>query len=676
MTESTAIEDYLTERRAFMVERQIAARGIRSARVLKAMNTVPRERFLPERLREFAYEDSALPIAEQQTISQPYIVAFMVDALALEGNECVLEVGTGSGYAAAVLAEIVRKVVSIERHKTLADNARNILQDLDYQNVSVIQGDGSQGLPEGAPFDAIIVTAGSPNVPDALKQQLAIGGRLVIPVGDVDGHQTLLRVTRISEQEFKQDYLSDVRFVPLIGESGWHESRAPSADASDGRSGYLSSERRLDASTLIAEAAEPFDDIDQLNLDRVLERIGDARVVLIGEASHGTSEFYRFRARLTQELINRKGFNFVAAEADWPDAARINHYVRDLKGLPGEWNAFSRFPSWMWRNQEVQTFVDWLYQHNQRIAKPDERVGFYGLDLYSLYTSIDAVLDYLEQVDPEAAKVARERYGCLTPYQADPATYARAALSKRFEECEEGVVAMLSDLLKRRLEYSTSDGDRFMDAVQNARLIASAERYYRSMYSGYSASWNLRDQHMFETLEALLVHHGSESKAIVWEHNSHIGDASATDMAVRGQLNVGQLCRQEFGDQAFLVGFGTHTGTVAAASDWDEPMEIKQVQPSLPGSWEKACHDTGIPSFTLGLRHPDNVHLKQQLSKVQLERAIGVIYRPETERASHYFRAKLAQQFDEYVWFDESHAVTPLNAEMVKGMPDTYPFGV
>lgn len=676
MTESTAIEANLSERRAFMVERQIAARGIRSARVLKAMNTVPRERFLPERLREFAYEDSALPIAEQQTISQPYIVAFMVDALALEGDECVLDVGTGSGYAAAVLAEIVRKVISIERHKTLADNARNILQDLDYQNVSVIHGDGSQGLPQGAPFDAIIVAAGSPDVPETLKQQLAIGGRLVIPVGDVDGHQTLLRVTRVNEQEFKQEYLSDVRFVPLIGESGWHESRAPSASVNNTRGGYLSSERRMNASALIAEAAEPFGDIDQANLDRVLERIGDARVVLIGEASHGTSEFYRFRARLTQELITRKGFNFVAAEADWPDAARINHYVRDLQGLPGEWSAFSRFPSWMWRNQEVQTFVDWLYQHNQQIADPDKRIGFYGLDLYSLYTSIDAVLDYLDQVDPEAAKVARERYGCLTPYQADPATYARAALSKRFEECEEGVVAMLSDLLKRRLEYSTSDGDRFMDAVQNARLIASAERYYRSMYSGYSASWNLRDQHMFETLEALLAHHGGESKAIVWEHNSHIGDASATDMVVRGQLNVGQLCREEFGDRAFLVGFGTHTGTVAAAADWDEPMEVKQVQPSLPGSWEKACHDTGIPAFTLGLRHPDNVHLKQQLSKVQLERAIGVIYRPETERTSHYFRAQLAQQFDEYVWFDESHAVTPLNAEMVKGMPDTYPFAV
>lgn len=678
MAELTDKEQTLSERRAFMVERQLVARGIRSARVLKAMNTVPREEFLPSELEEFAYEDSPLPISEQQTISQPYIVALMVEALQLEGNECVLDVGTGSGYAAAVLAEIARKVVSVERHQALADSAREVLQRLDYQNVSVIHGDGTQGLPAGAPFDAIVVAAATAQIPDALKNQLAVNGRLVIPVGDIRRHQALLRITRVSETEFKEEHLTDVRFVPLVGQTAGQASTAgDNSQASAGHQGPRGpSTARIDASSLIAEAAEPFDDIDQANLDKMLERIGDARVVLIGEASHGTSEFYRFRARITQELIKRKGFNFVAAEADWPDAARVNHYVRNLKSRPGEWTAFSRFPSWMWRNREVQTFVDWLHQHNQQVAQVEKCIGFYGLDLYSLYTSIDAVLEYLDQVDPEAAQVARERYGCLTPYQADPATYARAALSERFEQCEEGVVDMLTDLLKKRLDYSTSDGDRFMDAVQNARLVSNAERYYRNMYSGYSASWNMRDEHMFETLEALLAHHGENSKAVVWEHNSHIGDASATDMVARGQLNVGQLCREQFGDKAFLIGFGTHKGTVAAASDWDEPMEIKEVRPSLPGSWEKACHDTRIPAFTLGLRQPGNEALKQQLSKSQLERAIGVIYRPETERASHYFHAQLARQFDEYVWFDESHAVTPLSAEMLEGMPETYPFGV
>lgn len=672
MSEIDEYQETLAERRAFMVERQIAARGIRSARVLKAMNTVPREAFLPEELREFAYEDAPLPIAQKQTISQPYIVALMVEALQLEGHESVLEIGTGSGYAAAILAETVRKVTSIERHKALADRARELLQQLDYQNVSVIEGDGSQGMAEGAPFDAIVVTAGSPSVPESLKRQLAVGGRLVIPVGETKTNQALLRITRVGENEYQEEHLSDVRFVPLVGKSAWQETTPASAPA-QGQKAQTADQ--VDISKLIAEAAEAFDDIEHVDFDKILQRIGNARVVLIGEASHGTSEFYRFRARLTQELITRKGFNFVAAEADWPDAARINHYVRDLKGTPGDWTPFARFPTWMWRNREVQNFVDWLHDYNKHAADP-ARVGFYGLDLYSLYTSIEAVLEYLDDVDPEAAQLARERYGCLTPYQADPATYARAAMSQRFEDCEDGVVKMLTDLLEKRLQYSTSDGDRFMNAVQNARLVSNAERYYRSMYSGYSASWNLRDEHMFETLEALLAFHGEHSKAVVWEHNSHIGDATATDMVARGQLNVGELCRKQFGDSAYLIGFGTHKGTVAAASDWEEPMEIKKVQPSLPGSWENTCHQTGIAAFTLGLRQPGNELLKEYLSRTQLERAIGVIYRPETERASHYFRARLARQFDEYVWFDESQAVTPLQPEMVKGMPETYPFGV
>lgn len=674
MTTSINKEEQLAERRAFMVERQVAARGIKSARVLKAMNTVPREAFLPENLREFAYEDSPLPIAQGQTMSQPYIVALMVEALQLEGNECVLEVGTGSGYGAAVLAETARKVVTVERHKALAENAREILQQLDYQNISVIEGDGAQGLPEGAPFDAIAVTAGGAEVPEALKQQLAVNGRLVIPVGKPEGVQSLTRITRVSETEFQQEHLLDVRFVPLVQGTD-SEPTSASGKRDNGRRQQAREQESVDISELIAEAAEPIDNIDQANLDNILERIGDARVVLIGEASHGTSEFYRFRARITQELITRKGFNFVAAEADWPDAARINQYVRHAQEAPADWTAFERFPTWMWRNREVQGFVDWLHQHNQPVAA-EQRVGFYGLDLYSLYSSIDAVLGYLDEIDPDAAQVARERYGCLTPYQADPAAYARAALSERFAKCEDGAVAMLTDLLAKRLEYSANDGDRFLDAVQNARLIANAERYYRSMYSGYSASWNLRDEHMFETLEALLAFHGEDSKAVVWEHNSHIGDATATDMVARGQLNVGQLCRQRFGDDAFLIGFGTHMGTVAAASDWNEPMEIKRVRPSLSGSWERACHDTQIPAFTLGLRHPQNHHLKEELSKPHLERAIGVIYRPETERASHYFNAELARQFDEYVWFDETQAITPLTAEMTESMPETYPFGV
>jgi protein-L-isoaspartate(D-aspartate) O-methyltransferase len=325
----------------------------------------------------------------------------------------------------------------------------------------------------------------------------------------------------------------------------------------------------------------------------------------------------------------------------------------------------------MWRNREVRAFVDWLREHNAGVA-PERRTGFYGLDLYSLFTSIRAVLDYLDSVDPEAAAVARRRYGCLTPWESDPATYGAAALRGRYRTCEPEVARILQDLLERRLEYAFHDGERFSDAVQNARLVANAERYYRVMYYGAAESWNLRDRHMFQTLRMLLDFRGADSRAVVWEHNSHVGDASATEMAARGETNVGRMCRETFGRDAFIVGFGTDRGTVAAASDWDGPMEIKSVRPSHPGSYERACHDSGVRSFSLDLHG----EAEESLMTPRLERAIGVIYRPETELASHYFQALLPRQFDEYVWFDETRAVTPLDTAEVEGTPETYPFGL
>lgn len=680
MAEESEQQAYARRRQA-MTERHIAGRGITSSVVLNAMGSVPREAFLPPAMREFAYEDAPLPINEEQTISQPYIVAYMVDALQLTGGGRLLEVGTGSGYAAAVLGEIGDQVVSVERYQTLADSARSVLGSLGYDNVEVIHTDGTLGWSEKAPYDAIVVAAGGPEVPEPLKQQLAIGGRLVIPVGPAQTEQALVRVTRISQSEFREEHLTEVRFVPLVGDAGWEDrrgnrpnKRAPVARAAPN---HMAREAN-DATTseLVAKVAEPINDIDEGEIDKMLERIGDSRVVLIGEASHGTSEFYRFRARITRALIEKKGFDFVAVEADWPDASRVDHYVRHRQASPSEWTAFSRFPTWMWRNEEVRGFVDWLHAYNAGIDDPGKRVGFHGLDLYSLFTSIDAVLDYLDEVDPEAAMTARERYGCLTPWQADPMTYGRAAVTGRYRECEDDAVAMLVELLNKRMTYTHQDGERFMDALQNARLIANAERYYRSMYSGYSDSWNLRDQHMFDTLDTLLSHGGKGTRAVVWEHNSHIGDASATDMHARGQHNVGQLCREAYGGDAYLIGFGTHSGTVAAATDWDDPMEVKQVQPSLKGSWERIFHDTYIPAFTLPLRHVPSPELDKRLHGTCLERAIGVIYRPETERASHYFKACLAAQFDEYVWIDQTQAVTPLSSETLEGVPETYPFGL
>jgi protein-L-isoaspartate(D-aspartate) O-methyltransferase len=403
----------------------------------------------------------------------------------------------------------------------------------------------------------------------------------------------------------------------------------------------------------------------------MLERIGDARVVLIGEATHGTSEFYALRAHITKELIRSRGFTIVAAEADWPDAGRIHRYVRGLPPAPvPEWRAFARFPTWMWRNHEVGRFVEWLREWNVDHAP----VGFYGLDLYSMYRSIQLVLDYLDRVDPDTAKTARQRYGCLTPWEGDPAVYGRAAVSGRYRTCEAEAVAMLRDLIRREIDYASRDGEHFLDAVGNARVVANAEAYYRAMYYGGHASWNRRDEHMFETLESLLRFHEPDAKAVLWEHNSHLGDAAATQMGVQGQLNVGHLCRQKFGDRAYLIGFGTDHGTVAAAHDWDGPMEVMRVRPSHPQSYERLCHDSERSAFLLPLRTPARDDVRAELMTPRLERAIGVVYRPDTELQSHYFHAVLPIQFDEWVWIDETHAVRAVTDADARRLPRTHPF--
>jgi len=327
----------------------------------------------------------------------------------------------------------------------------------------------------------------------------------------------------------------------------------------------------------------------------------------------------------------------------------------------------------MWRNEEVGNFIGWLRQHNEALPM-DVRAEFRGLDVYSLRSSIDAVLDYLDRIDPDAAISARYRYGCLSPWHGDPARYGRAAVTGERDACENEVTAQLEALLARQIEYSSQDGEDFADAAQNARIVRSAEQYYRIMYRGSNDSWNLRDRHMFETLEHVMDRRGPEAKAVIWAHNSHIGDAAATSMGWSGQFNIGELCRTAFRDEAVLIGFGTDRGRVAAADDWDEPMQIKTVLPSRPDSYERVFRHTGVPRSLIDLR--GNGEVREVLSQPRLERAIGVIYRPETELQSHYFEAVLPEQFDAYVWFEQTSAVTPLPTERPHGVPETYPFGV
>lgn len=431
-----------------------------------------------------------------------------------------------------------------------------------------------------------------------------------------------------------------------------------------------------EAVKILVEHGEPLPPIaDQQAFGAMFDRFADAKVVLLGEATHGTSEFYRARAAITRHLIEHHGFNIVAVEADWPDAARIDAYVRHRHVPDTEAAAFERFPTWMWRNEEVADFVNWMRDYNKEHAE-ERRVEFRGLDVYSLNSSIRSVLDYLDKVDPEAARDARGRYGCLSPWQSDPARYGRAVVTGQKKPCDEALLRQLQTLLDKRMDYLRAEsGEAFFDAVQNAKIVHAAEHYYRIMYEGATESWNLRDRHMFETLQSLLARR-DDAKAVIWAHNSHIGNASATAMGWQGEFNIGELCRNAYRGEAVLIGFGTDRGTVAAADDWDEPMQVKTVLPSRPDSHERLFRETELRCSLTDWRENLQADLKEILSRPRLERAIGVVYRPDTELYSHYFEAILAEQFDAFVWFEETRAVTPLSHAHGKGMPETYPFGL
>jgi erythromycin esterase-like protein len=422
--------------------------------------------------------------------------------------------------------------------------------------------------------------------------------------------------------------------------------------------------------------------------DALLDRIGDAPYALLGEASHGTHEFYRERAEITKRLITEKGFAAVVVEADWPDAYRVNCYVRgasDDIDASEALTGFRRFPTWMWRNTVVVDFIEWLRDYNEHLPDDSAKVGFYGMDLYSLHASMKAVLRVLDQHDPEAAKIARQRYACFDHYGPDAQVYGFIAGTNASKSCQEQAIAQLIDLQKRAMRGAERErriaDDQLFFAEQNARVVAHAEEYYRSMFLREESSWNLRDRHMVETIEAVAAHLGRKRsgppKLAIWAHNSHLGDARATSMGNRGELNVGQLMREKHAYDAVLVGFTTHTGTVTAASDWDQPAERKVVRPSLPGSYEVLFRAAEPARFLLIWR--DDEPLAEGLRFGRLERAIGVIYRAETERMSHYFGARLSEQFDAVIHMDETTALEPLEttAGWERGeVPETFPVGV
>ncbi|MEU0967044.1 erythromycin esterase family protein [Streptomyces sp. NPDC005917] len=479
-----------------------------------------------------------------------------------------------------------------------------------------------------------------------------------------------------------------------VGESYWDFTQTTDEEVRD----LLRAARRAtapaaagpsDVAVIRAEAMPVEDGVP--SDDALFDLVGDARFVLIGEASHGTHEFYAARAAMTRRLIAERGFCAVAAEADWPDAYRVNRFVRGhgTDTVAEEaMRGFERFPTWMWRNTDVLDFVGWLRERNDHLdGGPQAKAGFYGLDLYSLYRSVDEVISYLERVDPAAAARARERYACFDHYggEDDAQTWGFEAAFGAGETCEKEVVEQLVDLQRHAVEYARRDGllaeDEQFYAEQNARAVKNAAEYYRTMFGGQVSSWNLRDRHMVETLDELAGHlgrqRGEPAKIVVWEHNSHLGDARATESAVRGEFNVGQLVREAHPDDCRLLGFTTYTGTVTAADDWGGPAERKRVRPALADSVEELFHQVGAKEFLLLFAHAPRA--AEVLRSARLERAIGVIYRPDTERQSHYFRARVSDQFDAVVHIDETRAVEPLErtARWEEGeVPETYPVGL
>jgi erythromycin esterase-like protein/predicted phosphoribosyltransferase len=633
-----------------------------------------------------------VPVAAEvaQSLGAPLDV-FLVRKVGVPGHE-ELAMGAVAEGGVAVLSEALIRDLAIPRHAVDEVMARERLE-LERRD-RLYRGDRRQPLVRG--HVAIVVDDGlatGATVEAAVQALRQLEPARVVVAAPVGSAETCTRLRRVADEvvcahvpprfdavglwyeDFSQTSDEEVR--ALLAAAGRVTPDPP------GRVRPRENVRGDGVVDLIRSRAHPIGAAG--DYEALLDGIGDARLVLLGEATHGTHEFYRERAVITQQLIARKGFAAVAVEADWPDAYRVNRFVRGESADATAVDAlsdFKRFPAWMWRNTDVVDFVGWLRTHNDGVPV-ESRVGFYGLDLYSLRASMNAVLTYLDVVDPPGARRARDRYGCFDRFGDEPQDYALATGHGLSASCEREVISQLVDLKRRAAQYAARDGrlarDAHFYAEQNAQLVASAEEYYRTMLGGRAASWNLRDRHMTDTLERLLAFLSVDraARVVVWAHNSHLGDARATEMREIGELNVGQLVRERFGGTSVLVGFTTFTGTVTAATEWDAPAARRQVRPALNHSYEALFHACGVPRMLLPLRtDPD---LASALSAPHLERAIGVIYAPHTERRSHYFHARLAEQFDYVLHFDETRAVEPLERTAAWDhleLAETYPSGL
>ena len=411
----------------------------------------------------------------------------------------------------------------------------------------------------------------------------------------------------------------------------------------------------------INKYAKPFNTTD--DLDPLIDAIGDAKYVLLGESSHGTSEFYSLRAELSKRLIKEKGFSFIAVEGDWPSCQSINQYIKAFNHSTNDvrrvLESFNRWPTWMWANQEMIGLIKWLKDYNQQ-TNLSQTVGFYGLDVYSLWESMDEIIRYLEKTNSRSLQAAKKAFSCFEPFNRNHESYAVSA-GYLSEDCTREALELLASIRKNKWKFADNQ-ESSLNMEVNALVTANAEEYYRTMVKSDSKSWNVRDHHMVEALNSVMNFYGDHAKAIIWEHNTHVGDARATDMKEEGMVNVGQIIREQNGmENVFIVGFGTYTGTVVASSEWGKDVQIMQVPPAQFGSWESLMHKTS-PTNKYLLFTDQN---RDEFSTTIGHRAIGVVYRPEYEHFGNYVPSKMGQRYDSFIFFDQTKALQPLILEHV-----------
>ncbi len=647
-----------------MVHEGLVRRGISDRRVLDAMATVPRERFLPAASAASAYEDRPLPIGSGQTISQPYVVALALEAAAVQPTDRALEVGTGSGYAAAVLDELAAEVWTVERHGDLVVDASESLRATLHGSVHVRWGDGALGWPEAAPFDVVVVSAAGERIPEPLLDQLADGGRLVMPVGPADGHQELVVVRRDGDRLDREE-LGPVQFVPLLPERATRPVRAHRHRTGE----PVAADPELSPAERLARACEPFSSITGADLSGLLHRLSGARVVLLGPSTLGTSEFVQVGARITRALVDHLGCRTVVLDADWPDVAALDAWCAGIDPSPDEPPPCAAFPSWRWRNQEFGALLAWL---RRRVAAGDgsDPVRLVGLDVDAGDCVRSQVLDALDGSDPVAADALRRRYVTDVPWAHGPV--GPPTLSGRAAAAVDRVVERAVEAARQRLEHPSGPRE-FLDPTAQDDLVRSTPQSVAATVAGGPDWWSERERRAATFLRSIVDR--AEGPVVVWSHAARVGDAAATDLDLAGGSSLGQACRSAFGDDAYLIGMGSGTGSVAAATSWGGHTEVLSLEPARAGSIEELLDASHLPAFLLDLRATRQHRVGAELGGRRPQRVVGPVVGPAPTDRPAVLRGVLPQQFDEYVWIGATSAVVPVPVPVDTTRADRFPPG-